>query len=50
MAVGIMLTNGIVLGFEWSMKHKIVQIHLSFFSFVVLWGLNEEDFEDEGTE
>ena len=42
MVVGLTVQNGIVLGFEFSLKNKIAQIHLSFFSLVFVWGLDDE--------
>jgi hypothetical protein len=47
MAIALMLTNGVVFGFEWSLKSRLFQLHLSFFSIVVLWGLKGEDWEDD---
>lgn len=42
MMIGLSLTNGIVFGFEFSTRFKMVQFHLSFFSLVVVWGLDDE--------
>ena len=47
MVVAFTLTNGVVLGFEWSLKHKLVQFHLSFFSIVFMWGFDEEELMDD---
>ena len=42
MMLGITVTNGIVVGFEFSSKNKIVQLHLTCFSLVFVWGLDDE--------
>lgn len=47
MMVGLTFTNGIVVGFEFSLKHKIAQFHLTFLSIVVVWGLDEEEGDGE---
>lgn len=47
MALGILLNNGIVLGFEFSLGLKIVQIHLTFISIVFMWELEDENGESK---
>jgi hypothetical protein len=46
MMMGLVIQNGIVIGFEFSLKNKIVQIHLTCFSLVFVWGLEDGDGEN----
>lgn len=42
MILGVTFTNGLVFGFEFSMKTKIFQIHVGFMSLVAVFGLDKE--------
>ncbi len=42
---GVIFTNGLIFGFEFSLKYKLFQLHLGFISLIVIWAIDDEEEE-----